>query len=127
MEAKRYGAKLIHPELSYTVVGVCFDAQNDIGRYGREKQYADAIEKKFQTIGIPYRREVRIGDSGDIADFLIDGKILLELKAKRTLTKEDYFQVQRYLQSINVQLGLLVNFRSRYLYPKRIVRISNFK
>lgn len=60
----------------------------------------------------------------DIVDFIINDKVLLELKAKRFVTREDYYQTQRYLQSTNLNLGLIVNFRSRYLKPMRVVRID---
>ena len=116
--------KIIHPELSYLVTGVCFSVHNELGRYAREKQYGDAIEQKLDESRIPYKREVRIGDSGDIVDFFIDDKILIELKAVRFLLKEYYFQIQRYLQTSRLRLGLLINFRNRYLKPVRIVRID---
>ena len=57
-------------------------------------------------------------------DFLINNQIILELKAKRIITKEDYYQLQRYLQTLDIRLGLLVNFRSPYLKPHRIVKIE---
>ncbi|MBU3942631.1 GxxExxY protein [Patescibacteria group bacterium] len=57
----------------------------------------------------------------NIADFVIEDKIVVELKAKDIILKEDYFQVQRYLTSSNKKLGLIFNFRQRYLRPKRIL------
>ncbi|MCR4328836.1 MAG: GxxExxY protein [Patescibacteria group bacterium] len=115
---------LVHPELSYTITGICFNVHNTHGRYAREKQYCDAIEEKLKETGIPYRREFPIGDTGNFVDFLIDDKVVLEAKAKRIVTKEDYFQVQRYLQVTQVKLGLLVNFRSEYLKPLRVLRVD---
>lgn len=117
--------ELIHPELSYTITGICFYAQNQNGRYCREKQYGDVIERKLKELKIPYKRELIIGDTGNTVDFLIDNKIVLELKAKRIITREDYYQLQRYLQSLNVRLGILVNFRSPYLRPVRVVKIES--
>ena len=50
--------------------------------------------------------------------------MVLEIKAKDRIVKDDYYQTQRYLQSTGIKLALLVNFRSRYLKPIRIVRID---
>lgn len=82
--------EIIYPKLSYTIVGVCFEVHNQLGRYSREKQYCD----------------------------------ILEIKAKHVVSKEDYYQVQRYLHGARLKLGILVNFRRRYLIPKRVIRID---
>ncbi len=118
------GGKLIYPELSYLVVGVCFEAHNQLGRFAREKQYCDAIEQKLKSAHIPYRREYQIPHTGNTVDFLIDDKITLEVKAKRLILKEDFYQLQRYLQASAKKLGLIVNFRNRYLKPIRVIRID---
>lgn len=116
--------KLIYPELSYLITGICFDVHNILGRYSREKQYGDLLEAKFKKLKLPYRRERTIKTTGNILDFVIDDKILLELKVKPIVTKADYYQTQRYLQSSGLRLGLIVNFRHEYLKPKRVVRLD---
>lgn len=115
---------LLYPELSYRIAGFCFQTHNELGRFGREKQYADLLELKFKEAHLQYKRELIIGNTGNVADFLIEDNILVELKAKPFITKEDYFQVQRYLNMLKVRLGLIVNFRSRYLVPKRVILIE---
>lgn len=124
MDTNKKINKIIYPELSYTLVGICFSAHNELGRYAREKQYGDLIEQKLKEALVSYKRECAIGDSKNIVDFIIDGKIILELKASRILTKEDYYQIQRYLQESKLKLGLLINFRDKYLKPARVVRIE---
>ncbi len=116
--------KLIYPKLSYLLTGICFEVHNTLGRYSREKQYAGAIEERLINLSIPYEKEWEIPNTGNKVDFLIDKKIILEIKAKRFITRDDYYQAQRYLQASDIRLGLLVNFRNRYLKPARIVRIE---
>lgn len=116
--------KVIYPELSYFLTGIFFATHNELGRYAREKQYCDQIERKLRESGIKYQRECSVGLSGNRADFLVDGKVLLEIKAKPLVHKEDYYQIQRYLQASGMKLGLLVNFRGRYLKPSRIIKID---
>jgi len=125
--AKNKSTKVIYPELSYILTGVCFSAHNELGRYAREKQYSNFIEKKLKESNVLFKRECSVGDSGNIIDFVVDDKIALELKAKRLLSKEDYFQTQRYLQESKLKLGLLVNFRPKYIKPERIVRIDTLR
>ena len=118
---------IIYPELSYKINGIFFKIHNDLGRFRNEKQYADAIEKIFKDEGVVYEREVALKPSFDgemerrnICDFVVENKIVVDVKAKRIVTKEDYFQIKRYLDSGKFKLGMIVNFRSKYLTPKRI-------
>jgi hypothetical protein len=46
--------EIVFPELSYAIVGVCFAVHNEIGRFGREIQYANALEDRLKDQNIPY-------------------------------------------------------------------------
>ncbi|MDO8581858.1 MAG: GxxExxY protein [bacterium] len=126
MEESVKETKLLYPELSYSVAGICFSAHNELGPYAREKQYGDVIKRLLMEKSIPFQREFSIGSSGNILDFLIDEKIILEIKAKRILTRDDYEQTQRYLQETGTRLALLVNFRNKYIKPVRVVKIDSW-
>ena len=115
---------LLFEDETYKINGVLFEVHREIGRFAKEKQYADLLEKKLKEKDIPFKRELRVGDTGNIFDFLIGGNIIVELKAKPFLTKQDYFQLKTYLQSVNLKLGLLVNFRSEYLKPQRVLHLQ---
>lgn len=114
--------KLLYGDLSYKINGVLFSAHNELGRFAREKQYADLIEQLLIKHNIKYQREYKIGDSGNVVDFIIEDALILELKAKPFLLRADYEQTQRYLHSCNLRLGILVNFRTKFLQPKRVLK-----
>jgi GxxExxY protein len=112
--------RLIYPDLSYTINGVLFKIHNQLGRFRTEKDYGDAIETELRNKKIIYEREKRLPASftGEKEgrhriDFLIENKIILEIKTKRFLTREDYYQTRRYLSVLRIKLGLLVNFQSK--------------
>lgn len=119
--------KILFPELSYKITGLCFRVHKEVGRFYRERQYADFLEKLLKEDKVPFKREYEISDldkespKGNRVDFFIGDKILFEVKAKKFITKEDYNQMQRYLRASNIELGMIVNFRNTYLKPKRIL------
>ena len=116
--------KLIYPELSYLLTGIFFDVHNHLGRYAREKQYGDLLADILKEKEIPFSRELLVPGTGNVIDFVVDGKVVVELKAKPMALKEDYYQIQRYLQILKLKLGLLVNFHQKFLRPSRIVLIE---
>jgi len=123
-------SKIVYPDLSYKLTGLFYKVHNKLGRFCREKQYSNEFEKILQKQEIDYQREYNLNEvgkeiDGNIVDFLVDNKILIDFKAKNFLTKDDYYQMLRYLKSSNLKLGLLVNFRNTYLKPKRIINIEN--
>jgi len=128
MRILRTNKNIIHPELSYKICGLFFNIHKNLGRYRNEKQYTDAFEKLLKENRINYTRKKSLKTSfageqkrRNIPDFIIDNKIIVDFKSKDFITKDDYFQMQRYLQSSNKKLGLIVNFRQKRLYPKRVL------
>ncbi len=124
---------VIYKDESYQIVGILFSAHNELGRYCKEAQYCDFLEQIFKEEKIPYYREKNLDPSfpGEAkgrnrVDFLLYNCIVLEIKSKRILSKEDYYQAQRYLTASNKKLALLVNFRDKYLRPRRVLN-PNFK
>lgn len=121
-------SKIIYPKLSYEIYGICFKVHNELGKFRNEKQYADAIERILIEKNIKYLREKPLPisfngekDRRNIPDFIIEDTIILDLKAKRIISKEDYYQMKRYLISSEMKLGIIVNFRQNYLNPKRVL------
>ncbi len=126
--------KLLHEELTYKIRGLLFNIHNELGRFRNEQQYCDALENVLKENNIVYQREFILPPSFDgekkgrnKVDFLIEGKIIIEAKCVSFLNKDNYFQCQRYLNSLNLDLALLVNFRSKNLLIRRILNSSRLQ
>lgn len=120
--------KIIYPELSYKLNGIFFEVHNKLGRFCSEKQYNDAIEVLLNQKKFNYEREkdltIFLKDKlvgGNRVDFCIDNKILIDGKAKRYITREDYRQMKRYLEATGLKLGIIVNFRETSIRPRRVI------
>ncbi|HVN26120.1 MAG TPA: GxxExxY protein [Candidatus Paceibacterota bacterium] len=121
-------ADILYPELSYRVVGALFSVFNALGYGYREKYYQRAIAQELAIARIPFKQQIAyeikfknkiIGRQ--ILDFLIDGKIVLELKRGNRFSKHDITQVYGYLKATNLKLAILARFSSKGVIFKRIV------
>ncbi len=131
MTATKVSEKVLYPELSYKVTGLLFEIHNSLGRYCKEKQYGDALEQLLEEANIPYERESPlplehiVNRFTNKADFVINKQLLVELKAKPLVSKLDYIQTQRYLAAGKLKLGVIANFRNKYLKPIRVIRSNS--
>ncbi|GEM_PF-285369 len=119
---------VIYKDLSYEVNGILFDVHNKLGRNCNEKQICDAIEERLKMKGLLYEREKVLPTSFEgerfgrnRIDFIIENKIIIEIKTKRFVGKEEYRQCTRYLEAFDKKLCILVNFRDKYLNIKRVI------
>jgi GxxExxY protein len=123
--------KIIYKELSYTINGLLFKVHNELGRFCREKQYCDLLENKLVKSGLSFKREKNVAVDGiennftNILDFIINDQVVVEIKAKPIITKDDYYQLNRYLEASKLKLGMIVNFRNKYLKPIRVIRANS--
>ncbi|HVY35724.1 MAG TPA: GxxExxY protein [Candidatus Paceibacterota bacterium] len=121
-------ATIIHKELSYRVNGILFDVHNQLGRFCREKKYGDLFETKLRNEKMVFERERAVAveeikrEFTNKVDFVISNTLLVDLKAKPIVTKDDYYQMNRYLNACGYDFGLIVNFRNKYLKPIRVIR-----
>lgn len=120
--------KLLFPELSYQIVGVLIDVHQGLGGGYQEKYYQRAVEKLFQKHQIKYDKELKADLSFEgenigkfFLDFLIEDKIVLELKAVPRLLPIHFRQIRSYLKAKKLELGILANFRGERLVFKRVL------
>ena len=63
--------KVFFADESFLIAGVCFYAQNRLGRFAKEKQYIDIMISRFDELKIPCRKELVAGNTGNRADLVI--------------------------------------------------------
>ena len=121
-------AELVHPELSYKIVGILFKVHSSLGGRYQEKYYQRAVEVALKEEGLYYQKEIAVDLSFNktkigkyFLDFLIEDKVVLELKATPRFNREDFRQVSGYLKAGDLKLGILANFRGDSLVYKRIL------
>ena len=123
---------LIHKELSYKIIGAIFNVFNKLGYGYQEKYYQRAIALELNKEKLRYVREKEIKlNYQDEAigkyflDFIIENKIVLELKVANTLYMRDIQQVLGYLKASGLQLGILVIITKQGIKYKRIINIRD--
>lgn len=122
---------VIYPELSYKIIGILFEVWNTIGSNHKEKFYQKAAASDFAGAGLSFKEQLpaKISYKDKIVgiyyfDFLIDDKIILEIKSRDYFSKQDVDQLYAYLKAKNLKLGLLVHFTKSGVKVKRVVNIK---
>jgi len=121
--------ELIHKELVYEVVGCAMKVHRELGYGFLEKVYENSmmvllnkknIKAKQQFPVSVHFENVVVGEY--FADFMIEDKILVELKAVEKITNVHFAQVLNCLKATGIKLGLLINFGPRKLEYERIIK-----
>jgi len=109
-----------HEELSGKIIGVFYRVYNCLGYGFLEKVYENALKIEFEKIGLSFENQVpvKVYYSGEIvgdyfADFIIEGKIIVEVKSTIGLCGIDDAQLLNYLKATDKNVGLLLNFGKR--------------
>ncbi len=119
---------LVYNELTRHVIGAAMEVHSNLGPGFLESVYEAAVGIEFDLRGLVYERQkaVSVMYKGKFAkeffcDFLVDGKVLVELKALKTISNCEQAQVLNYLKATGLKVGLLINFGERSLRYKRMV------
>jgi len=122
-------SKVVYPELSYKLVGAAFKVFNKLGFGFEEKIYQQALECELKMLGLEFTREAysRVKYEGKTVgrhflDFIVERKIVLELKVGTGLYNNHVRQIFSYLNDSKMSLGILIMFTPKGVLVKRIVR-----
>jgi GxxExxY protein len=119
----------INNQLTFEIIGKCYEVHNNLGKGFLEVVYKDALEIEFKKSGIPYQREVKYSvnykgvllNHSFYADFVVYDDIILEVKATSGIIEEYYAQTINYLKVSQNKLALIVNFGTNRLETKRVI------
>ncbi|MBC6698399.1 GxxExxY protein [Hymenobacter puniceus] len=118
-----------HNELTKSIIGCAMSVHRELGPGFPEGIYQRSLAVELTMAGIAFSREIHMPvyykghDVGSRrADFLIDGSVLVELKALPTLEPSSFAQVINYLTAYRLEVGLLLNFGEPSLKFKRFLK-----
>jgi GxxExxY protein len=119
---------LRHGELAYRLIGCAQKVHRQLGPGFPETVYQRALCHEMAKAKIPFESEklIEVFYDGVICgqfrlDALVDGKVIVELKALDGLNDQHLAQAISYLKAAGLGLGLLVNFGQKSLEVKRVV------
>lgn len=124
------GDQLKHKEITEKIIGASFEVHKFLGNGFQEVIYQRALAWELSQAGLDYAREIEqeifykeleepIGTRR--ADFVVEGKVLVELKAIILLEDVHIAQVLNYLRAYKLEVALLINFGGKSLTFKRLV------
>jgi GxxExxY protein len=124
-------AELKYKDITEKIIGASFEVHKFLGNGFQEIIYQRALAWELAQAGLFYVREIEqeifykelqepIGTRR--ADFVVEGRVLVELKAIIELEDVHLAQVFNYLKAYKLEVGLLINFGSKSLTFKRLVR-----
>ena len=121
---------MIYKDITEKIIGASFEVHKFLGNGFQEVIYQRALAWELSQAGLSFGREISqeifykelpepIGTRR--ADFVVEGKVLVELKAVIELDDAHLAQVLNYLRAYKLEVGLLINFGSKSLTFKRLV------
>jgi GxxExxY protein len=123
------GGRMIYEELSGKIIGAAMEVHAALGAGFLEVIYERALPNELSLRKINFERQAPISinykqtpTGQHRADFIVDVKIILEIKAVSALIPEHYAQIVHYLTATGLRLALLLNFKAPSLQYKRIIR-----
>ena len=123
-------AELLYSDITKKIIGASFEVHSFLGNGFQEVIYQRALGWEMREVGLEFQREIEqqiyykdlqqpIGTRR--ADFVVEEKVLVELKALSKLEDVHLAQALNYLKAYRLEVGLLINFGSKSLEFKRLI------
>ena len=121
------GFALTRDEITYKIIGCAMKVHKTLGNGFQEVIYQRCLSIELEKSGLSFAREqeqeiyyegIQVGTRR--ADFIVEGEIIVELKAVINLEDVHLAQAKNYLTAYNLPLGLLINFGWTSLQYKKV-------
>lgn len=116
-----------HGDLTETIIGAAYRVYTVLGFGFLEKVYENALALELRKGGhsVTQQAAIEVLYEGEVvgqyaADLIVDGKVIVEVKAVRNLDEVHEVQLVNYLKATRIEVGLLVNFGRRISIKRRI-------
>lgn len=120
---------LLEEDLTYRIQGCVFEVFRQLGHGFLEKVYEQALLLELTQAGLSAKAQcpLRVYYKGTVvgeycADIIVEGRVLLELKAQEKLVSAHEAQLLNYLKATGLHVGLLINFWHPKAEVRRFVR-----
>lgn len=118
----------IYKDLTYKIIGCLYEVHKELGNVHKEIIYHKAVAVEFKNRNIPFREEksIEVKYKGKRIglyrpDFIVDDKVILEIKVVPLITKAMQDQVYYYVKGTSYKLVLLANFGTSKVGIKRLI------
>lgn len=122
----RKNADFLYRDITYKIRGACFEVYKQFGGAFKEKVVENALLEELKRCGLEAEKQKRIEIffkdkkiGAYVPDVVVNNLVLVELKCKPFITKEDERQFWYYLRGSEYKLGLLINFGPNKLDIRR--------
>lgn len=119
-----------HSAITHKIIGCAMQVHSFLGNGFQEVIYQRALALKFAKAGLSFQREIEVQIfykdyiepiGCRRVDFLVEGAVLVELKALTLIEEVHWAQILNYLRACKIEVGLLINFGQNSLNFKRFV------
>ena len=134
MRKEIYKEDLVHPDLSYKIIGAAFEVYNQIGGGHKESVYQKGMNVILSKIPLNFREQVyfpikidNVTVGRNYFDFIIEEKIIVEIKSLERFSKAHYDQTLNYLHVSGLKLALLITFGKDEVRYRRVINFSEIE
>jgi len=121
-------SEFLHGEITHQIIGAAFEVWKVLGYRFLEKVYENALVVELRRLGLTVEPQVPIDVfykgvlvGQYFADLLVEGKVIVEIKAKKAYNPKHEAQLLNYLKATGMTVGPLLNFGERRCEHKRLV------